>query len=149
MLFLGADHRGFRLKEQLKQWLDERRIEHQDLGATTVDPQDDYPDMAQKVAEAVVKNQGKGVLFCGSGAGVAIAANKVKGVRAAIGFNPQQVRFMRQDDDVNILCLAADYVSKFKAFQLVKIFVQTEFKAQEKYQRRLKKITQLERQGGV
>jgi ribose 5-phosphate isomerase B len=144
MLYLGADHRGFKLKEKLKIWLEEKKIKYQDLGAEELDPTDDYPDIAQKVAQAVGKQQGKGVLLCGSGAGVAIVANKMRGIRAAIGFNPQQVRAMRQDDDLNILCLATDYISRFKAFQLVKIFLQTEFKAKEKYRRRLEKINQLE-----
>lgn len=144
MLFLGADHRGFKLKENLKTWLESKKVKHQDLGAEKFEPTDDYPDIAQKVARAVVKSQAKGVLLCGSGAGVAIAANKIKGIRAAIGFNPQQVRAMRRDDDVNVLCLATDYTAKFKAFQLVKIFLQSEYKATEKYQRRLKKISRLE-----
>jgi ribose 5-phosphate isomerase B len=144
MLYLGADHRGFKLKEKLKIWLEEKKIKYQDLGAEELDPTDDYPDIAQKVAQTVGKQQGKGVLLCGSGAGVAIVANKMRGIRAAIGFNPQQVRAMRQDDDLNILCLATDYISRFKAFQLVKIFLQTEFKAKEKYRRRLEKINQLE-----
>lgn len=144
MLYLGADHRGFKLKEKLKVWLDEKKIKYQDLGAKKLDPADDFPDVAQTVAQAVAKSKGKGVLLCGSGAGVAMAANKVKGIRAAIGFNPQQVKSMRQDDNANVLCLAADYVSKFKAFQLVKVFINTEFVEKERYLRRLQKISQLE-----
>ena len=145
MLYLGADHRGFKAKEKLKQWLFSKKIEYKDLGASKFDPQDDYPDIAQKLAKIVVKKKAKGVLICGSGAGVAIAANKIKGIRAAIGFNPQQTRKMIEDDGVNILCLAADYISKFKAFQLVKIFFKTQFKNKDQYLRRVKKIRMLER----
>jgi len=144
-LHLGADHRGFKLKEKLKKWLAEKKIKFEDLGAKKFDPNDDYPDIAQKAVEEVVKGENKGILICGSGAGVAIAANKVKGARAAIGFNPRQVKKMVEDDNLNILCLAADYISKFKAFQLTKIFITTQFKNKGKYLRRVEKIREMEK----
>lgn len=140
LLLLGADHRGFKLKEKLKQWLGLKKIEFKDLGAFKLNLNDDYPDIAHKIAQAIVKKKGKAVLICGSGAGVEIAANKIKGIRASIGFNPQQTKKMVEDDDVNILCLAADYITKFKAFQLVKIFINSKFKNKEKYLRRVGKI---------
>lgn len=144
MLYLGADHRGFKLKERLKEWLTQKKVKFVDLGASTFDPNDDYPDIAQKVTQKVAQEKDRGILICGSGAGMAIVANKINGIRAAIGFNPQQVRKMVEDDDVNILCLAADYLSKFKAFQLVKIFSQTKFQNTGKYLRRVQKITACE-----
>jgi len=144
-LHLGADHRGFKLKEKLKKWLAEKKIKFKDLGAKKFDANDDYPDIAEKAAEAIVKGENKGILICGSGAGVAIAANKVKGARAAIGFNPRQVKKMVEDDNLNILCLASDYISKFKAFQLTKIFITTQFKNKGKYLRRVEKIRGMEK----
>jgi len=144
-LHLGADHRGFKLKEKLKKWLAEKKIKFKDLGAKKFDANDDYPDIAEKAAEAIVKGENKGILICGSGAGVAIAANKVKGARAAIGFNPRQVKKMVEDDNLNILCLAADYIGKFKAFQLTKIFITTQFKNKGKYLRRVEKIRGMEK----
>ncbi|OGD62020.1 hypothetical protein A2160_00445 [Candidatus Beckwithbacteria bacterium RBG_13_42_9] len=143
-LFLGSDHRGFKLKEKLKEWLGQKKIDFVDLGPEKFDPEDDYPDMAQKLALKIVDEKSRGILLCGSGAGMEIAANKVKGIRAAIGFNPQQVRKMVEDDDVNILCLAADYISKFKAFQLTKIFLNSQFINKGKYLRRVEKIKKLE-----
>lgn len=164
MLYLGADHRGFKLKEKLKEWLTSKKIKFKDLGALKFDPGDDYPDIAKKVAEKVVlfrhpeqgirqpaerlvegssdlaKSVNKGVLICGSGGGVCIAANKIKGVRAGIGFRPQQVRKMVEDDDLNILCLASDYTTKFKAFQLTKIFLNSKFAKKKRFLRRIKKI---------
>jgi len=145
MLCLGADHRGFKLKEKLKEWLGSKKIAFTDLGAEKLNADDDYPDIAKKVAEKVISEKGKGVLFCGSGGGICIAANKVKGIRAAIGFNPQQVKKMVEDDDLNILCLAADYTRKFKAFQLVKIFLNSKFKNKGKYKRRVDKVIEMER----
>lgn len=144
MLYLGADHRGFKLKEKLKEWLSQKKVVFEDLGIKTFKPDDDYPDIAKLLAGKVIKNKSKGILICGSGAGMAIAANKIKKIRAAIGFKPGQVKKMVEDDDVNILCLAADYMSKFKAFQLTKIFAQSKFKNKGKYLRRVKKISALE-----
>jgi len=144
MLYLGSDHRGFKLKEKLKEWLTSKKIAFIDLGAKKFDPNDDYPDIAKKLAEIVVSKKGKGVLLCGSGGGICIAANKAKGIRAAIGFNPQQVAKIVEDDDLNILCLAADYTRKFKAFQLVKVFINSQFKNKGNYLRRVGKIREIE-----
>ena len=145
MLYLGSDHRGFKLKEKLKEWLVSKKIDFIDLGAEKFDSGDDYPDIAKKVGEKIGEGKIRGVLLCGSGGGICIAANKVKGVRAAIGFNAQQVRKMVDDDDLNILCLAADYTKKFKAFQLVKAFLNSKFKNKGKYLRRVEKIKKLEK----
>lgn len=144
MLYVGADHKGFKLKEKLKQWLQEKKIEFSDQGAKKLACNDDYPDIAQKIARLVVLKKTKAILICGSGAGMAITANKIREIRAAIGFNPRQVRKMVEDDDVNVLCLAGDYISKFKAFQLTKIFLASKFKNKGKYLRRIEKIKALE-----
>ena len=141
MLYLATDHRGLKLKNQLKAWLSSKKIEYKDLGAYELDPNDDYPDFTTLLTAKVLEDpQNRGVLFCGSGAGVCIAANKAKGIRAAIGFTHQQVASFTAHDHVNVLCIAADWTKKFKCFQLVKTFVSTSYSEEERHLKRLGKI---------
>ena len=141
MIYLGADHRGYKLKEKIKSWLSEQKIEFEDLGADKLDLQDDYPDFARKVAVRVSqKNDSFGILVCGTGAGVDIVANRQKGVRSVLGFDPYQVKMARKNDNVNILSLAADFVSEDLAYKLVVNFLKTPFSGKEKHQRRIGKI---------
>ncbi|NMB57475.1 RpiB/LacA/LacB family sugar-phosphate isomerase [Candidatus Beckwithbacteria bacterium] len=144
MLYLATDHRGYKLKNQLKAWLIAKKIKFKDLGAYEFNSNDNYPDFAHSLSQKVLEQaDNKGVLFCGSGAGVCIAANKIKGIRACLGFNHRQVASFVKDDNVNVLCVAADYTNKFKCFQLVKTFLKTKFSGEEKYQRRIEKIEKL------
>jgi ribose 5-phosphate isomerase B len=144
LLFLATDHRGFKLKNQLKDWLNSKKIKFKDLGAYEFDPEDNFPDFAKLLITKILENtDNKGVIFCGSGAGVCIACNKVKGIRAAIGFNHRQVASFVNHDDVNVLCLAADHTSKFKTFQLVKSFLNTQFCGEEKYKKRLEMVEKI------
>ncbi|MGI5827700.1 MAG: RpiB/LacA/LacB family sugar-phosphate isomerase [Patescibacteria group bacterium] len=146
MLYLATDHRGLKRKNQLKTWLTTKKIPFKDLGAYEYNADDDYPDYAYKVAQKVLEDKkGKGVVFCGSGAGICVAANKVKGIRCSLGFNHQQVKSFVEDDDINVLAIAADYTTKFKVFQLVKTFLAAEFKNEKRHIRRLEKIMQLEK----
>lgn len=141
MLYLANDHRGLKLKNQLVVWLRQNKIAFKDLGAYSFDKDDDFPDFAKLLAEKVLENpENKGVAFCGSGAGMSIACNKQKGIRAAIGYKHQQVTSFVEDDNVNVLVLAADHTTKFKCFQLVKKFLNAKFIASEKHLRRLGKI---------
>jgi RpiB/LacA/LacB family sugar-phosphate isomerase len=141
MLYLAADHRGFKLKNQLKSWLTSKKIPFKDLGAYQLKLDDDYPHYALTLSDKVLEDENNlGILFCGSGAGVCIAANKFKGIRCAIGFNHQQVQSFRKHDNVNVLAIAADYTNKFKLFQLVKAFINTDFLKEEKYLNRLQQI---------
>jgi len=141
MIYLGADHRGYKLKEKIKSWLSEQKIEFEDLGADKLDLQDDYPDFARKVAVRVSqKNDSFGILVCGTGAGVDIVANRQKGVRSVLGFDPYQVKMARKNDNVNILSLAADFISEDLAYKLVVNFLKTPFSGKEKHQRRIGKI---------
>ena len=145
MLYLATDHRGLKLKNQLKIWLTEKKIAFKDLGAYELDPADDYPDFAKKLTAKVLENKNnRGVIICGSGAGVCIASNKVAGIRSAIGFDHHQVESFTQHDHVNILAIASDHTKKFKCFQLVKKFINTKFLQEERLLRRLKKIASLE-----
>ena len=139
MIYLGADHRGFQLKEKIKAYLDEQGLEYQDLGNTILDPEDDYTDWAKMVAERVMRDN-RGIIICGSGVGVSITANKISGVRCGLGFNLDQIKQAREHDDINCLALPADYLDKDKAIEIVRAFLETEFDNQEKYKRRIGKI---------
>jgi ribose 5-phosphate isomerase B len=144
-IYLGADHRGFTLKEKIAKWLFEWGYEFNDLGAEHLDPNDDYPVYAEKVAAMVGANQGSlGILLCGSGVGVEVAANKVDGVRAAIGKSPDQVKAGRRDDDMNVLVLAADYTQEKEAKQMLRAFLKTKFAAKSRFKKRLEDIKRLE-----
>lgn len=148
-LFIGADHRGFKLKEELKAWLRSGNYELTDCGNTIYDPADDFPDFALAVAEKVAQsshkqNAPKGIVICGSGVGVNIAANKVKGIRASTAVNPAEVRHARQHDDLNVLAISADYSSAEEAQVMIKIFLETAFVAEERFVRRLTKIKNYE-----
>jgi ribose 5-phosphate isomerase B len=144
-IYLGTDHRGFALKEKIAKWLFEWGYEFNDLGADFLDPNDDYPVYAEKVASMVKANKGSlGILLCGSGVGVEVAANKIDGVRAAIGKNPEQVKAGRNDDDMNVLVIAADYTKDNEAKEMVKVFLKTKFAAKSRFKKRLEDIKRLE-----
>lgn len=143
-IYLGADHRGFELKEKIKNWLNEWKYQWEDLGAYELIPTDDYPLYAEKVGSVVGKGEGRGVLLCGSGVGVDVAANKIDGVRAAIGKNPEQVKAGRSDDNMNILVVAADFTKEAEAKEMLQTFLETEFAGKARFKRRLADIEKIE-----
>lgn len=144
MIFVGADHRGFELKELVKNYLKEKAHEYTDLGALAIDPNDDYPDIAQKVAKSV-SGDSKGIIFCGSGVGVDVVANKIDSIRAGFAHSKEQVIAARSDDDINILVIAADYIDLEKAKDMIESFLTTPFERNEKHERRLDKIKEIEK----
>lgn len=140
-IFLGADHQGFALKETIKDYLVGKGYEVKDKGNTKLDPADDYPDFARTVAKSVATNpETRGILVCGSGAGVAIVANKEKGVRAATIMHPKQAFMVRNDEDVNVLALSADFTDISSAKEIVDIFLSTPFSTDARHKRRVSKI---------
>lgn len=143
MIYLGADHRGFKLKEKVKEWLEEWGEEYEDMGNVKYDPEDDFPDYAIKVGEKVAKGGGLGILACGSG-GMALVANKIKGVWAVEAWDVERARHAKAHDYVNVLALPADVVSEGKAKEIIKVWLETVVKKEEKYQRRLDKIRKIE-----
>lgn len=144
-IFIGADHRGFKLKEFLKEKFKKNNIEFEDMGNSVYDPNDDYPDFSFLVGEKVVKNAGSfGILICGSGAGVCFSVNKVKGIRASLGLNSEMIKKAREDDNINVLCLASDFIEEKSAWEMVKVFLETKFKNEEKYLKRIKKVEDYE-----
>ena len=143
-IFIGADHRGFELKTHLIEWLRQSSYQVVDLGAHELDSTDDYPDFAFAVGEAVAKEAGLGVVICGSSIGVTIAANKVKGVRAASACDELGVVHGRERDGLNVLALAADEVELDKAKKMVQRFLTTKPINAPRFVRRVEKIKQYE-----
>ena len=141
---IGADHAGFSLKEQLRRKLTEEGYEVADFGTGSLDSCD-YPDFAQAVGRDVAQGQSdRGILVCSTGIGMAMAANKIDGVRAAPAQNDDEVKFTREHNDANVLTLGARYVDENRALQLIDIFLKTEF-AGGRHARRVAKIAQLEK----
>lgn len=147
IIYIGADHRGFKLKEALKKLLQKKGEKVIDMGADQYDENDDYPDFAAKVAEKVSENPGvnRGVVLCGSGEGVEIVANKFKGVRAALADSKEQAYASRNDDDANVLALAADYLKAKQAKEILEIWLTTPFSGAERHKRRIQKINSLDK----
>jgi ribose 5-phosphate isomerase B len=144
-VYLGADHRGFPLKEEIKSWLEKWDYPHEDMGAYELDESDDYTLYAEKVATIVSHERGaKGILVCGSGVGVDVVSNKFDGVRASIGKEPDQVKAGRNDDDMNVLVIAGDYTTEEDAKEMVKVFLETEFDGLVRHERRLEEIKRIE-----
>lgn len=147
MIYLGADHRGYYLKEAIKKFLESQNLNYEDEGNFKYELYDDYPDFAKLVAQKVQKkpNQHRGILICGSGIGMSITANKYSNIRAGLCLSSWMAQKAREDDDINILCLAADLVDETTALRIVERFLQTEFLNATKYRRRIKKILQIEK----
>lgn len=150
MIYLGADHRGFQLKEAVKKILNELKLDFQDLGAFEYNENDDYVDFASAVARKVAEGPegNRGILTCRNGAGVDIVANKFKNVRSVLGFDAEQVRLARNDDDVNVLSLPTDFVDERKAVEIISSFLNTPFESAERQKRRIELIGKLEKQNG-
>ena len=141
---IAADHAGFSLKEKLRQKLAQDGHEVLDFG-TESEASCDYPDFAQPVAREVAQGRSdRGILVCSTGIGMAMAANKVDGVRAAPAQSEDEVKFTREHNDANVLTLGARYVDENRALDLIHIFLNTEF-AGGRHARRVAKIAQLEK----
>lgn len=145
MIFLGSDHGGYKLKEQIKSWLDEWGYKWEDMGNTIYDKDDDYPEFAIKVAKKTVENsQNKGILACRSAAGMVIAANKVKGIRAVTVVDGKGAKHARLHNDANVIGLSGDWMNDKKAEEIVKVFLETKFSGEDRHLRRIKKIAEYE-----
>ena len=144
MIFLASDHAGYELKERLKKYLSSLGYEVEDCGAFEYDQGDDYPDFifpaARKVAEDSLKN--RAIILGGSGQGEAMAANRIKGVRAAViySFNEDIIKLSRQHNDANVLSLGARFLSGEEAEAAVKIWLETPFSQEERHKRRIGKL---------
>ena len=143
MIYLGADHAGFHLKEELKKYLEKLGYEYDDLGNKELDLQDDYPDFAVKVARKVAETSSQGILICATGLGMCLAANKVKGTRAATAWDDFTALESREHNDANILCLAGKALDTETAKKIVHIWLEAEFTGEERHVRRLEKIKEI------
>lgn len=144
MIALGCDHAGFELKQAIIKHLDERKIEYKDYGTYSEDSVD-YAVYAEKTALAVANGECElGLLFCGTGVGISMAANKVRGIRAACCSDLFSAEMTRRHNDANILCLGGRVVSPEKATELVDIFLDTPFSGEERHARRIAQIADIE-----
>lgn len=143
-IFIGADHRGFELKNSIIEYLHEKNIRIEDLGPYELAPLDDAIDYAQKVSQAVLQNPDNhiGIVICGSGCAVSMAANRFKGIRSGVAMNTEQAAHLRENDHVNVLALASDYTPIEEAQKIVDAFLIATPKTDEKYLRRIKKLDQ-------
>lgn len=148
-IYLGTDHRGFKLAEGLYAWLLGQNTPITNVGAEKYDENDDYVDYAVDVARRVTqltKNgiTSRGIVLCGSGVGVDVVANKIKGIRCGLGISAKQIKEAREDDDINVLAIAADYTSEIDAKEMIKVFLETPFSGEERHKRRIQKISKIE-----
>jgi ribose 5-phosphate isomerase B len=140
IVYIGSDHAGFEMKEEIKKYLTGKSIKFLDLGAFSHDSID-YPDIAREVAEKVVEDKaGIGILICGTGIGMMMAANKQPGIRAAVCTNDLMAKMARMHNDANVLCLGSRIISPELAKQLTDIFLDTEFEDEERHKRRIAKM---------
>lgn len=140
---IGSDHAGYKLKEIIKAYLKRKKIEFKDLG-TNSEESVDYPDYAYPVAEGVAKGTfDRGILICGSGVGMAITANKVKGIRAVLAYDTYIAKQSREHGDCNVLCLAGRKLTRAKATKIVDVWLKTKFSGDERHLRRIRKIEKL------
>ena len=127
MIAIGCDHGGYKLKEEIKKYLEETGIEYDDCGCNSEESVN-YPDIAKKVAKKVLtKECEKGILICRSGIGMSIVANKFKNVRCAKVNSEEEAKFSRMHNDANILAIGADYNSTEEAIRIIRIWIATEF----------------------
>ncbi len=144
-IYIGADHRGYFLKEKIAKWLFEWGYDFFDVGAQSLDLKDDYTKYASETASLVANEKGgRGIVLCGSGVGVDVVVNKFDGIRASVGKSEEQIKAGRKDDNMNILVIAADYTDEYEAKDMVRAFLETKFGKKERYKRRLKEIEKIE-----
>lgn len=142
---IGSDHAGFSMKQEIVTYLKELGHEVVDVGAHAPNPADDYPDYAEAVAEVLVKSQAqRGVLICGSGVGVSIAANKVPGIRAAVCHDTYSAHQGVEHDDMNVLVMGARIIGTELAREIVRAFLGATFTGEERHRRRLQKVKAIE-----
>lgn len=145
MIAIGNDHGGYKLKEEIKKYLDEIGIEYKDFGSDS-EERTDYPIYAKKVAESILRKEcDKGILLCKSGCGMEIVANKFKGIRAGLIVNENEAKFAKADDDVNVITISGLHTSTEEAIKIIRMWIGTEFKG-GRYQERIEMINNIEKE---
>lgn|SRR3989344_5131237 len=143
--YIGSDHAGFKTKEALKKHLLKKKIETADMGAFSDAPAD-YPDFAANVAERVAQDRGSlGLLVCGTGIGMCIAANKIRGIRAANPFDEYTAKVSREHNDANVICLGGRTYTAARAKRILDAFLKAKPAKEERHLKRVRKISELEK----
>lgn len=145
-VFIGADHAGFQLKSAVMAHLSKRGVHVEDDGDRELDPNDDYPQFAYTVATKVLGSEDddpRGILLCGSGQGMCIAANRVRGIRAALCWAEDIARETRNDNDSNVLCVPARSLTEDEALRIIDVWLDTPFSGAARHQRRINEIEEL------
>lgn len=143
-IVIGSDHAGFALKQELLPWLREQGHEIEDAGSFDPAPVD-FPDIARKVADAIVTGRAeRGLMVCGTGVGAAIGANKMKGIRAAVCHDVHSAHQSVEHDDVNVMCLGAQIVGPWLARDLIAAWLAARFSTAEEYRRRVAKLAEMD-----
>jgi RpiB/LacA/LacB family sugar-phosphate isomerase len=143
-VYIGSDHGGFELKNELKEFLANKDYVVEDIGAHRYNSKDDYPDFAFNLCKKVIKSGGRGILLCKSGAGMYIAANKVLGIYAAAAWNEESAMRAKKDENANVLCIAALLTNVRTAKRIVNIWLEYPFEG-GRHLRRLNKIKRIEK----
>lgn len=147
-IYIGADHQGFAMKGQIMAYLAKRGYEVEDVGDRELDPQDDFPQFAQMVALKILgdeTDEGKGILLCGGGQGMCMAANRFRGIRASLVWDPYEAKMTRNDNDSNVLCLPSRVLEKDeKVWQaIIDTWLETPFAGAARYKRRNAQLDEL------
>ena len=145
MIAIGIDHGGYKLKEEIKKYLEEKNIEYKDVG-TDSEERTDYPIYAKKVAELIQSKEcDKGILLCKSGCGMTIVANKFKGIRAGLVINENEARLAKADDNINVITISGNNTVIEEAIKIIRMWIGTEFKG-GRYQERIEMINEIEKE---
>lgn len=147
MIYIAADHAGYELKNELVNFFKKEGLEYEDCGPFEYDALDDYPDLIIPAAEKVAQDKNaRGIVIGGSGQGEAIAANKVRGIRAALyyGYDENIITLSREHNNANVLALGARFVNEEEAKKVVKLWLETDFPNEERHQRRIEKLRKYE-----
>lgn len=144
-IYLGADHNGFDMKAQIADHLRRSGYEVIDEGGAQLDPNDDFPQFAGRVVSAILADQAEsyGILICGSGQGMCIAANRFKGIRASLCWDIEEARAARNDDDANVLCLSSRYTKPQDAIAILQTWLNTPFAGAPRFKRRIQQLDEL------
>ncbi len=144
-VFIGADHGGFEYKNQIREHLIHQGYEVEDVGALTLDPQDDYPQYAYAVATKILGEEvpAFGILICRGGQGMAMAANRVSGIRAAVAWSPEVAQKTREDNNANVVSLPGDMIDIDTSLEIVDTFLAEPFSGEDRHARRVKQIEDL------
>ena len=144
IIYLGADHGGFELKNKIRYFLERKGYQVKDLGPHQYDKNDDYPDYAVKVCKKVLADKTKGILICGTGQGMSRAANKIKGIIAEVCWNQKSARHVKKHSNANVLCFGGTMVSSVLAKKMVMIWLLSKFNKEKRHMRRYRKVLKIE-----